>query len=92
MNNGQIYEAPYPLCHQVIVQWFGEPKADTWILMTIPYEAANHDGTAMMPCCYKRKDGSFNPFYTEEELEEKLSTWKLVNRTVRLVNTCEAVL
>ena len=87
---GQVYEAPWPLCHRVVVQWFGRPKVDTWILLSTPFSAAQHKGTAMSLCCYKRKDGSFNPFYTEKELREKLSTWKLLeDRCVLLEDAVE---
>jgi hypothetical protein len=75
--NGQIYEAPRPLCHRVIVQYLGKPDIDTWVLLSTPYETADHNGTAMMLCCYAREDGSFNPWYTQEELVKKLQDWSL---------------
>jgi len=72
--NGQIFEAPYPLHHTVIAQWF---DLDKWILLSQPLLAA-HAYRAMVICRYKRKDGSYNPFYTQEELQEKLKDWKLI--------------
>jgi len=74
--NGQVFQAPYPLCHTVIVMYFG--RGDQWVLLSAPYGAAQHNGTAMVPCYYMRKDGSDNPFYTQVELQEKLKDWKLV--------------
>lgn len=73
--NGQVFEAPYPLFHTVIVQYFG--RDDKWVLLSDPYRA-QHGGSAMMVCYYDRKDGSYNPFYTQAELQEKLKDWKLV--------------
>lgn len=72
--NGQIFEAPYPLYHTVIAQWF---DLDKWILLSEPYLAA-HAARAMVVCRFKRKDGSYNPFYTQRELQEKLKDWKLI--------------
>lgn len=80
--NGQIFEAPYPLYHTVIAQWF---DLDKWILLSEPYLAA-HAARAMMVCRFKRKDGSYNPFYTQRELQEKLKDWKLLeNATIRMI-------
>ena len=74
--NGQVFEAPWPLCHTVIVQYFGE--VDKWLLLSEPYESAQHGGSGMMVCHYGRNDGGYNPFYTQRELQEKLTRWKLV--------------
>ena len=78
--NGQVFEAPWPFCHTVIVQYF---DLDKWILLSDPYRTQNclsgYNGTAMMVCYYERKlDGGSNPFYTQAELQEKLKNWKLV--------------
>ncbi len=74
--NGQVFRAPWPLCHTVIVQYFG--RGDKWLLLSSPYRAAQHQGNAMTICYYGRKDGSDNPLYTQRELQEKLKNWKLV--------------
>ena len=80
--NGQVFEAPWPLCHTVIVVYFG--RGDKWVLLSSPYSAAQHNGSAMMVCYYGRKDGSDNPIYTQEQLQEKLKDWKLVNLQLEL--------
>lgn len=77
ISNGQIYQAPWPLCHRVIVQYFG--RNNYWLLLSNPYESANRDGTAMMVCYYEREDGSYNPLYTKKELAKKLSTWQILD-------------
>lgn len=76
VQSGQVFEAPWPLCHTVIVQYFG--SGDKWMLLSGPYSAAQHGGNAMMVYYYKRKDGSYSPFYTQRELQEKLKDWKLI--------------
>lgn len=71
--NGQVFDSPNGY-FTVITQWF---DVDKWLLLSEPY-LATHGGRAMMFCRYKRKDGSYNPFYTQAELQEKLKNWKLV--------------
>ena len=82
--NGQVFEAPYPLCHTVIVMYFG--RGDQWVLLSDPYPAAQHQGSAMIPCYYLRNDGSDNPFYTQAELQEKLKDWKLIQSHITLLS------
>ena len=75
--NGQVFEAPWPLCHTVIVMYFG--RGDQWLLLSSPYRTSYSTwNTAVIPCYYIRKDGSDNPFYTQKQLQEKLKDWKLV--------------
>ena len=79
--NGQIYEAPYPLCHRVIVLYMG--RGDVYVLLW--HGKSCHWHNILNVCHYKRKDGGFNPFYTQEELQEKLKDWKLTSNTVEVV-------
>lgn len=80
--NGQVYQAPWPFCHIVIVMYLG--RGDEWVLLYGPYKAAQHGGTAVCVCYYERKDGKYNPIYTKRELQEKLKDWTLLERELRL--------
>ena len=79
--NGQIFEAPYPLCHTVIILYLGEN--DKWILL-YHGDAASHNGSCLNVCHYERVDGGYNPIYTQKELQEKLKNWKLLNEKLIL--------
>ena len=78
IHNGQIYEAPWPLCHQVIVMYSG--RGDKYLLLYCAQSC--YEGNVLNVCYYDRKDGGYNPFYTQEELQEKLKGWKLLKSTI----------
>ena len=73
--NGQIYQSP---CNfRAIVLWSAIHRVNEYMLLRVPSRLDN-DGTNMMVCNFKRKDGSCNPFYTKAQLKEKLKDWILL--------------
>jgi len=87
--NGQIFIAPWPVCHVVSVLYFG--RGDQWLLLSEPSPAAQHDGNAMMVCHYEH-DGGYDPIYTQGQLQEKLKGWKLIgNKVLRLEEKIEYI-
>lgn len=72
--NGMVFEAPAPLFHQVVVLYHYTKEKDGWMLLHISNGA--HGWNVANICHYDRKEGGYNPIYTQEELQEKLKTWK----------------
>lgn len=75
IKSGQIYEAPWPLCWIMMVQFVTTHKKTheaLFLLLTEPKISDYWGKVSMIPT---KKNGQF--LYTEHELEEKLSKWKL---------------
>ena len=79
--NGQIYEAPYPLCHRVIVLYMG--RGDVYVLLW--HGKSGHWHNVLNVCHYDRQCGGYSPIYTQAELQDKLKTWKLIDAHVEII-------
>ena len=77
--NGQVYVSDVGC--KVIVLWTGIEEVDEYVLLSTPFNSS-HGGTAMMVCKFARRDGGYNPFYTEAQLQEFLRSWKLKDDTM----------
>ena len=80
--NGTAWESPsYRRC--TVLYLCG---GDRWMLLAAPYDAANHDGTAMIPSSRATDEpGVFRDVFTYEQVQNELKAWENIPMKLALV-------